>query len=147
MVNRRKMSCMDMNKSSIRMYVCILDEVCTHRHPHCETITKSNLLCYCNNVCGDRAISKANNLLFLFSLPDGSLTDLMQFFHTNVRFVQATTDHEEKCNYRACLQLFLRDPQPLSGRLKDGDSEEGDVWWNLKAVLIYLNCVCSVCHY
>lgn len=26
-------------------------------------------------------------------------------------------------------------------------SVKGDVWSNLKAVLIFLNCVCSVCHY
>ncbi len=85
------------------------------------------------------------------------LADLMPCFQKHLLYVWASIDsslsatHKEKRNY----YVFVYNSPLAICSLFQGDkrtqvrssSEEGDVWSNVKAVLIFLNCVCSVCHY
>lgn len=97
------------------------------------------------------------NPFFSPPLSSFTLTDLMLHSHNHLQCVYITIDsslstsHKKKWNcyvfvYNSLLEIhgfFQGDKRTEVST----SSVKGDVWSNVKAVLIFLNCVCSVCHY
>lgn len=118
-----------------------------------STTSQSNFLC--SNVCNIQSWQEKS--FFFPPLSSFTLTDLMLHSHNHLQCVYITIDsslstsHKKKWNcyvfvYNSLLEIhgfFQGDKRTEVST----SSVKGDVWSNVKAVLIFLNCVCSVCHY